>query len=108
MCGTALGMSCNGAFSFWGPFFWAGAWPVVRHRWLRPCPHCLAGRSRDDRRHLYSFVNGGFFQKEGIICHEKPLNFAILKYMTTVNEACTEDAVRAQRRLQFVSGFQQV
>ena len=21
MCGTALGMSCNGAFSFWGPFF---------------------------------------------------------------------------------------
>lgn len=21
MCGTALGMACNGAFSFWGPFF---------------------------------------------------------------------------------------
>ena len=21
MCGAALGMSCNGAFSFWGPFF---------------------------------------------------------------------------------------
>lgn len=27
MCGTALGMACNGAFSFWGPFFcwiWLG------------------------------------------------------------------------------------
>lgn len=21
MCGAALGMACNGAFSFWGPFF---------------------------------------------------------------------------------------
>jgi hypothetical protein len=21
MCGAALGMSCNGMFSFWGPFF---------------------------------------------------------------------------------------
>ncbi|MBI5520467.1 MAG: hypothetical protein HY916_10480 [Desulfovibrio sp.] len=26
MCGTALGMSCNGAFSFWGPFF---SWIVL-------------------------------------------------------------------------------
>ena len=26
---------------------------------------------------------------------EKPLNFAILKYMTTVNEACTEDVLCA-------------
>lgn len=26
MCGTALGMSCNGAFSFWGPFF---CWVVL-------------------------------------------------------------------------------
>ena len=26
---------------------------------------------------------------------KKPLNFAILKYMTTVNEACTEDVLCA-------------
>ena len=26
---------------------------------------------------------------------KKPLNFAILKYMTTVNEACTEDVLSA-------------
>ena len=45
MCGAALGMACNGAYSFWGPFFcWLilgvvfglDGWNMVPVAWWAP------------------------------------------------------------------------
>ena len=66
MCGTALGMSCNGAFSFWGPFSAGWCWALVRHRRLRPGPHRLAGGGGHVRWASTIAVNPvDFFKRKG-------------------------------------------
>ena len=34
MCGAALGMVCNGAYSFWGPFFCMLILGLVDGQWI--------------------------------------------------------------------------
>ena len=88
MCGAALGMACNGAFSFWGPFS-AGscsAWSAVSR--LEYCADRLGGGGRHDRGHIYHRCQSArLSQEEKEMSRMLPLNYAILKYFTTVERA---------------------
>ena len=96
MCGTALGMSCNGAFSFWGPFFcWLvlGLWFGIDGYALAPTAW-LAAVVMVVGIFTIAVNPVDFFKRKGWGM-KRPLNFAILKYMTTVEEACPEDVLAA-------------
>lgn len=99
MCGAALGMSCNGAFSFWGPFF---CWIVIgiaaeQPGWSLPLIAWIAAITMVAGIFTIAMNPLDLFRKKGNEIHLKPLNYAILKYFTTVDEACADDVMLALR-----------
>lgn len=106
MCGTALGMASNGMYSFWGPFF---CWIIIgvfgkTDGWGLPPIAWFAAILMSFGILMIAVNPLDLFRKDEatkeIIASAnaiKPLNFAILKHFTTVDEACAEDVIDALR-----------
>ena len=104
MCGTALGMASNGMYSFWGPFF---CWIILgifckMEGWGLPPIAWFAAILMSFGILLIAVNPLDLFRKDEATKELaatakafKPLNFAILKYFTTVDEACAEDVIEA-------------
>lgn len=116
MCGAALGMACNGMYSFWGPFFcfiiigvifktdgyaipwqgWIGAVVMIVGIFVIAINQNAAEQNDDSNVHSNIII-----EKNITIFSPQtsktllPLNYAILKYFTCVNEACAKDVVDA-------------
>jgi endonuclease/exonuclease/phosphatase (EEP) superfamily protein YafD len=104
MCGTALGMASNGMYSFWGPFF---CWIILgvfckMEGWGLPPIAWVAAILMAFGIMLIALNPLDLFKKDESMKEVnenakalKPLNFAILKHFTTVDEACAEDVMDA-------------
>jgi len=104
MCGTALGMASNGMYSFWGPFF---CWIILgifckMEGWGLPPIAWFAAVLMSFGILMIAINPLDLFRKDeetkkiadsakGL----KPLNFAILKHFTKVDEASAEDVIEA-------------
>lgn len=103
MCGTALGMASNGMYSFWGPFFcWIilgifckmDGWGLPPIAWFAAILMSF-GIFMIAMNPLDAFKKDDSTKEVAANAKLKPLNFAILKYFTTVDEACAEDVIGA-------------
>lgn len=118
MCGAALGMACNGMYSFWGPFFcfiiiglifnsdgyaipwqgWVGAVVMVIGIFVIAINQNAADEVNTDEK--CADDNATFSNRKDIHNYEErksllPLNYAILKHFTYVSEACADDIMTA-------------
>ena len=104
MCGAALGMACNGAFSFWGPFF---CWLVIGvfagvDGWSLPLIAWIAAILMAFGIWVIAMNPLDLFKKDPnkeLMRQNKnrTLNYDILKYFTTVDEASADDVMDALR-----------
>ena len=102
MCGTALGMASNGMYSFWSPlacwiilggFAGQEGWELPGIAWFAAvlmsfgifmiAVNPLEAFKKTEEEQKLAEMAKGF----------KPLNYAILKHFTTVDEACAEDVM---------------
>lgn len=102
MCGAALGMACNGMFSFWGPFC---CWLVLglvmgQDGWAIPPIAWFAAILMAFGIWVIAMNPLDLFKKkEGAQKMEalRPLNYALLYHFTQVPEACVDDVMQALR-----------
>lgn len=115
MCGAALGMACNGMYSFWGPFFcfiiiglifktdgynipwqgWIGAIIMVVGIFVIAINQNAVDDKSTDSTTKIIHQNREETHTYNNTTTSLPLNFAILKHFTYINKACADDIIQA-------------